>query len=116
RVVHVRVAERAGDADAGELVRVVHRTLHADDGVELQQCDRDGGIVEIDLAGAQRVDDGGGQGVDVDLEPDGQRRGGVDGGDDLVHAEHVGPELFVTERIKAEDGLATVLSVNGGHE
>src|SRR4029079_3196458 len=109
-------AERAGDADARQLSRAAHRPLDADDGVELKQRDRDGRVVKIDLAGAQRIDDRGRQGVDVDLEPDGQRRGGVDGGNDLVHAEHVGPELFVTERIEAEDGLATELSVNGGHE
>ena len=49
RVVDGRVAERALDADrrqraAGEEAR------HADDRVELQQRERDGGIVEVDLS------------------------------------------------------------------
>jgi hypothetical protein len=42
--------------------------------VELQQRQRDGGIVQVDLAGLDRV----WQRLDVDLQPDGQRRLGRD--------------------------------------
>ena len=57
RVVDRRVAERAGDADAGELTRVVDRALDADDRIQPQQFDGHGGIGQVDLSGLQRGDD-----------------------------------------------------------
>jgi hypothetical protein len=45
------------------------------------------------------------QGVHVHLEADRQRRRGIDGRDGLVHAQHVGPQLFVAEGVEAEDRL-----------
>ena len=56
-VVDRGVAERAGDADAGELARVVDLALDADDRIQPQQFDGHGRVGQIDLAGAKRGDD-----------------------------------------------------------
>ena len=105
RVVDRRVAERARDADAGELARVVDRALDADDRIQPQQFDGHGGVGQVDLPGAKRGDDRRRQGLDVDLEADRQRGRRIDRRDDLVHPQHVGPQLLVAEGVEAEDGL-----------
>ena len=105
RVVDRRVAERARDADAGELTRVVDLPLDADDRIQPQQFDGHGGVGQINLAGPQRGDDCPRQGLDVDLEAHGQRGRRGDRRNDLVHPQHVGPQLLVAEGVVAEDGL-----------
>ena len=96
------MAERAGDAEPGDVVVGIHRRLQADDRIHLEQRDRRGRTLEIDL-----LEDPGGQHVRVHLEPDleGRRRIHVLL-DDLVHAERVGPELLVTEGLESKDALA----------
>ena len=105
RVVDRRVAERAGDADAGELPRTVDSSADADDGVQPQQFDGHGRVGQIDLTGLQRGDDLPRQGLDVDLETNGECCCRRNGGDDFVHPQHAGPQLFVAEGVVAEDAL-----------
>ena len=96
------MAERAGDAEPRDVVVRIDGGLQADDRVHLEQRDRRGRALEIDL-----LEDAGGQRVGVHFQPDLERRRRIDALlDDLVHAELVGPELFVTEGLEAEDALA----------
>jgi hypothetical protein len=44
------MAQRALDPQRHELVVVVEEPRHADDGVAPQELDRDGGIVQVDVA------------------------------------------------------------------
>ena len=57
----------------------------------------------------------GGQRLDVDLESDGKCGLRIDGRDGLVHAKQIRPELFVAERVEAENGLAVQALVRGRH-
>ena len=63
------------------------------------------GLVEVNLTGAQRGDDLPRQSLDVDLEAHRQRGRRGNSRDDLVHPQHIGPQLFVAEGVVAEDGL-----------
>jgi hypothetical protein len=99
------VAQGAGDADSDQLSLLVHRTLHADDGIEAQELNRHRGIGQVDLAGAQGADDRLRKSLEIDLQADRERRGRIDGRNDLVHSQHVGPELLVSEGVEAEDVL-----------
>jgi hypothetical protein len=101
------VAERTGGADAGQLANLVDVALNSHDRIEPQQFDGHGRIGEIDLAPAKRDDEPRGQCLDIHLETKSQRVGWGDGGNDLVHPQHVGPELLVAKGVVAEDGLAT---------
>ena len=65
-----------------------------------------GGTRQVDLSGAKRGDDRRRQRLDVDFEADRQRRRRIDRRKGLVHAQHVGPQLFVAEGVEAEDRLA----------
>ena len=56
----------------------------ADHGVELEQCERGRGIVEIHLAARERALQRARQRVDVHLESYGQRRFGRDAGSDAA--------------------------------
>ena len=47
----------------------------------------------------------GGKRLDVDLEAHRQRGRRRDRRNDLVHPQHVGPQLLVPEGVVAEDGL-----------
>jgi hypothetical protein len=96
------VAQRAGDAHRGQAACIVHRPFHTDDGIEAQQCDRHGRVFQIHLPGPKRVDDGGRERVDIHLEPDGERRSRIHGGEHVVHPQHAGPELLVAKRVEAE--------------
>src|SRR6185503_15115906 len=63
RIVHRRVAERTGDAYAGELVLAVDcldGPLDADDGVELEERDRGRGALQADAAILDALDHCGG--------------------------------------------------------
>ena len=92
-----------------ELPRVVDLAPDSDDCVQPQQLDGHGGVVQIDLSGAQRGDELARQGLHVDLEADRQRGRRRNRGDDFVHPQHVGPQLFVAEGVVAEDGLPVPL-------
>src|SRR5581483_53868 len=65
---------------------------------------------QIHLAGAKRADDGRRQRVDVDLEAVLERGFRIELADDLVHAEHVRPQLFVAEGVVTEDLLALIVA------
>jgi hypothetical protein len=99
------VAERAGDADTRELTQVIDRSLNADDGIQPQEFDGHRGVGQVDLSGLQRGDDFLRQGLDVHLEPYGQRRRRRDCRHDVVHLQHVGSQLLVTEGVVAKDRL-----------
>ena len=88
----------------------VDRPLHTDDGIQAQQFDRHRRIRQINLARAKRRDDVRRQRVDIDLEPDRQRGRRIDRRDDLVHAQHVGPELLVAKGVEAEDRLPVLVT------
>ena len=66
------MTQRTRDADRTQPI-AFEEALHADDGVELQQCQRDRGIVEVDSPlpklGQQLL----GQRCDIDFQPEGQR-------------------------------------------
>ena len=74
RIVDVGVAQRTLNADRTQVAGRVESTRQADDGIEPEQRERRAGIVEVDLAGAQLVDQRPGQRVGVDLQADGQRQ------------------------------------------
>ena len=43
--------------------------------------------------------------MDIDFEADGERRGRIDRGNDLVHAQDIRPELLVAVRVEAKNVL-----------
>ena len=80
--------------------------------LELNEESYDEGLVvvsahgEIDLATSKRVDDRPWKRLDVDLQTDGQRRRRVHCRNDLVHPQHIRPQLLVSEGVKPEDVLS----------
>ncbi len=100
------MTERTGDPDACELASVVDLAHHADDGIELEQRQRHGGIVQIDLARLERPDHRWRERAHVDLEPDRQRGRRAHRLERIVHPQEICPELFVTEGVETKDGLA----------
>jgi hypothetical protein len=106
RIIDRRVAERAGDPEPPEMA-VVDGSSQADNGVQAKQRHGDSRVGEIDLLRHQRLDESVGQRLQVDLEAHLQcERRADDPGNDLVHAQHVGPELLVAEGVIAEDPAA----------
>ena len=96
------MTERAGDAQPGDVIVGIHRGLQADDRIHLEQGDRRGRTLEIDL-----LEDTGRQGVGVHFEPDFERCGRIHVLlDNLVQAELVGPELFVAEGVEPKYALS----------
>ena len=96
------MTERAGDAKPRDVIVGIHRGLQTHDGIHLEQRDRRCRTLEIDL-----LEDAGGQHVRVHFEPDLERGRRIHVLlDDLVQAELVGPELFVTEGLEAKNPLA----------
>ena len=96
------MTERAGDAKPRDVIVGIHRGLQAHDGIHLEQRDRRGRTLEIDL-----LEDAGRQYVRVHFEPDLERSRRIHVLlNNLVQAELVGPELFVTERLEAKNALA----------
>ena len=90
---------------------IVEESAHADDRIELEECKRRGGIVEIDTALAQRFPQLRRQGIGVHLEPERKRRlraqAGTDAticasGDGLVQTQRVTPESLVAESVLTE--------------
>ena len=110
RVIDGRVAERAGDANACQLPGTVDSSADADDGVEPKQLDGHRRVVQIDLTAFERDDDFARQGFEVDFETNAERCCRGNSGEDLVHAQHIGPQLFVAEGVVAEDALAESMS------
>ena len=96
------MAQRAGHAYFRELTSVTYRSLHADHRIQAQQLDRDGRVHEKVWIRLQRGNDLGGQRLDIDLQANGQRCCRIDGGNDFVHSQHVGPELLVAKCIEAK--------------
>lgn len=74
----------------------------------LEQKARDRGVVEIDLAAAQRVDHGPRQVVDVDLDAEGQRLARRDLRQHLVEPQGVGEVEVAAEGVVAEGAAAAV--------
>ena len=86
----------------GDVIVGIHRGLQAHDGIHLEQRDRRGRTLEIDL-----LEDAGRQRVRVHFEPDLERGRRIHVLlNNLVQAKLVGPELFVAEGLEAEDALA----------
>jgi cellobiose phosphorylase len=103
RIVNARMAQRAGDADTGQLTGVAHRSAHADDGIQPKQFDGHGRTCQVHLLCLDRVDDGRRQRVDVHLQSNRESRGRRNLGDRFVHPQDTGPQLLVAERVVAED-------------
>src|SRR6266566_4662580 len=110
------MAQRALDANRPDVSARIEETGDAHNRVELQQRERGGGVIEIHLPLAQLLCQCFGEGVDVHLEPDRERRLGADSrtyaavplpGNGLVQLQRVTPERFITERIEAE-GLPSI--------
>ena len=110
RVVDGRVAERAGDADARQLP--ARSTLPRTPTTALSRSSSTvtAGSFRSTSPALQRGDDLARQRFDVDLETDGERRRRWNGREDLVHPQHVGPQLLVAERVVAEDALPESMS------
>jgi len=100
-----RVSERPMTAAPAQVLAALE---HADAGilcVQPQQGDSDCRVREIDGTGAKSRNELRWKCVDVHFQADGQccRRG--NGGNDVVHLQHIGPELLVAECVVAEDIL-----------
>ena len=103
------MTQRTRDADRTQPI-AFEEALHADDGVELQQCQRDRGIVEVDSPlpklGQQLL----GQRCDIDFQPEANAMRGEVRPDAtealalhrLMELQRAAPEGLVAERIVAE--------------
>lgn len=89
----------------------VEKAGDADDGVQFQERESDGGIIEIHLACAQRLLDGRRQSIGIHFQPDGKRGGrayaGADAAelcsfDGLMQMELAAPKSLVAESIEAK--------------
>ena len=98
--------QRARDAHAGERPAAIDLANHSDYCAQLKQRDGRSGIVQVDLAGGERVLHGLRQRVGVHLESHGEcgRRAHA-GANDLVNPERIRPECLVAEGVEAEDRL-----------
>ena len=115
------MTQRAGNADGlqafGGIVRVVENAFDAHDRTKLQQCQRGGRIVEVDLPGLDGLDDSRWQRVSVDLQAEAERRlrthpaahtAELRALDGLVQADRVAEEGLTAERVVAEHFAALV--------
>src|SRR5204862_2439387 len=91
------------DPDALEFAGVVESAFDADDGVATQQQGSDGRRLQVDLSGIECSDYGRRQRISIDLDAHAERGGGIERRDNLVHPQHVGPELLVAERVETKD-------------
>src|SRR6185295_9134397 len=108
-----RVAQSAGDADAGDSVALEY-ALHADDRVRLEQGYGVGRIVQVRLAGGDRGRDAGRHLEHVHLQAERERLLGAHAGTDaaiLLAGDcavqlRLRPERLAAEGIEAEDLLS----------
>src|SRR5439155_15924360 len=126
-VVDVRVAQRAGDTNrletSGGVVGVVEDPFDAHHSPELQQGQRRGRIVQVDLARLNGADNGRRQRVGVYLEANLQSQAGTDAATDaarevrafdgLVQRDRVADEALATERVVAKRRAALIHKVAG---
>ena len=109
-IVDGGVAQRAGDADTGQLPRFIDPSPDADNGVQAEELDGDCGVLQVEVVRANRGYHRRRECRDVNLQTDPERRFWIDRGDRLVHAQHISPELLVAERVEPEDQLARLHS------
>jgi hypothetical protein len=109
-VVDRRVTERALDADRTQ-PSALEESRQADDGLQPEQGERRGGIVEVHVAAAKLPHEIGRQPVEIDLEPHRKRRtrahsradaAELRSGDCLVQPKRVSPECLVAEGVEPE--------------
>jgi hypothetical protein len=115
------VTERALDANGLKPAITTACGRHADDRVRREQPERDGRIAEIDSLQPDRVQRRRRQRFRIDLQPDGQRRARTETSPDttearplygLVKPQRRAPELFVAERVEAENLPATLEEIH----
>src|SRR5262245_1241284 len=103
------MTQRTGDTQTNQRIATIHRSdgaAQSDDCVELEQRDRRGGAIQIDLAGLDGLCDARRDRCRVHLETNLQRGGGTHRAlDDFIHPRGVGPELLVAECFVPEDLL-----------
>src|SRR6267154_5339654 len=102
------MADGTLDAHGFQVARLVEESGKAHDGVQLQQCDGDGWILKIDLAGFQSADEGLWQCILIDLEPHGERSVWIDTRphpsqllslDRFVNLKRTAPEVLIAKRV-----------------
>jgi hypothetical protein len=112
RIVDGGVAQGALDAHRAQTAARVEEPGDANHRLQLKQCQRDRRVVQVDLAPLEGLLQLGRQGVDIDLQPDPERRlwaqAGPDAairspGDRPMELQSVAPELLVAEGVEAED-------------
>jgi hypothetical protein len=98
------MTQRATDTDGRQsIVRTHHFSDHAHDSIQFQQLDRHCRIVQINLAGGQRIQHALREGIGIDFQTDRQRDYRTDILEGVLHLQHLGPQLLVAKRIVAED-------------
>jgi hypothetical protein len=99
------MAQSARDAYAGKLPSILHLPHYPDDGIQSEQLDSHGRVVQIDFSSLECGNDVSRQCVEINLQTNGQRGCRTDRGDCFVHPKDARPQLFVAERIEPEDLL-----------
>src|ERR1051326_8618235 len=106
------MTQRALDSERIQALLRVKKTGDTDYGVELQQGQRVGRVVQIHPPGGQFLFQRLGQGIHVHFQSNGQSSAGADARTDtaviralnrLVQLKRVAPEGLVPERIKSEN-------------
>jgi hypothetical protein len=110
------MAEGAGDPHAGQRVLAtdgLDLALNTNDCIQLQQCYRRVGALQIDAAVLDSLHHRRRQSFRIYLQANRQCGGGVDcRRDHFMHAQCIAPLRFVTESIEAED-LLTLCNQRG---
>ena len=100
----------------------MEEAAHPDHRVPSEEREGDGGVVQVDFAGGEGSFDRPREGLDVDLEPEGERGRGRQPGshpsvgvprDRFVQSDRVPPERLVPEGVEAE-GVSTFVDHPGG--
>jgi hypothetical protein len=108
------MAERACDSDTGELPQIIDLAPDSNNRIQPQELDGHGGVAQVNLTRAERIDDRWWQRLDVNLQAYRQRGCRWHCRDDFLHSQHIGPQLLVAESVVTKDSLSVLCAREPG--
>jgi hypothetical protein len=104
------------NSNRSERALLVEKSGHADDAIESEQRESDGDVIEVHFPSAEPPHEVSRQGVNIDLQPHGERGPGTYPWADstetfaldrFMKSERIAPERLVSEGVESE-GLSTL--------